>query len=203
MALRKTHLGLLATWIVIMVLGMAGLIAYQYRPGDPGNPALQWPEQETVSLWRDAGCFTLVIAIHPRCSCSRATLNELAHIQRYTARTMKTYLLFNVPTGQDDSWAETDLWGLSEGMVNTERIVDRNGTLCDRFGAATSGFGMLYSDNGELLFAGGITGSRAHEGDNYGRQAVIARVMGGEQHLPSGRAPVFGCSIDSTETAFK
>lgn len=41
-----------------------------------------------------------------------------------------------------------------------------------RFGAYTSGQVMLYDTDRRLAFNGGITGSRGHEGNNKGRQAI-------------------------------
>ena len=37
-----------------------------------------------------------------------------------------------------------------------------------RFGAETSGQTLLYDRDGRLLFSGGTTGSRGHDGDNAG-----------------------------------
>jgi hypothetical protein len=76
-------------------------------------------------------------------------------------------------------------------------IDDPDGAETRRFGAATSGETLLYSPAGKLLFRGGITASRGHSGDNYGRDAIVALV-----NKPSRRfsnTPVFGCSLLSKE----
>jgi hypothetical protein len=52
---------------------------------------------------------------------------------------------------------------------------------------------VLYSPNGELLFSGGITGSRGHAGQNPGEDAVIALVNG--RSLPLTHAHVYGCDL--------
>ena len=54
---------------------------------------------------------------------------------------------------------------------------------------------------GSLVFSGGITAARGHEGDNHGRSAI-------EDHLLHGGArvahtPVFGCDLFAESTAEK
>jgi hypothetical protein len=57
---------------------------------------------------------------------------------------------------------------------------------------------MLYDADGVLLFTGGITGARAHAGDNAGRQALVALL---NEMKPNGRtATVFGCSLFGRRT---
>ena len=51
--------------------------------------------------------------------------------------------------------------------------------------------------SGELLFSGGITGSRGHAGQNSGEDAVIALVNG--HSLPLTHSHVFGCDLFNPE----
>jgi hypothetical protein len=51
----------------------------------------------------------------------------------------------------------------------------------------------LYAPTGKLLFSGGITASRGHEGDNVGRSAIVSFILNG--HAPVNHTPVFGCSL--------
>ena len=61
------------------------------------------------------------------------------------------------------------------------------------FGAFTSGQALLYSKDGHLLFTGGITESRGHEGSNEGADAIETFVNHGR--LPTSETPVFGCAL--------
>ena len=63
-----------------------------------------------------------------------------------------------------------------------------------RFGAATSGQTFLYDARGGLLFSGGITGARAHAGDNAGRSAVVT-LLNGTGGPAAPRTSVFGCPL--------
>ena len=56
---------------------------------------------------------------------------------------------------------------------------DISGDEARRFGAATSGEALLYSPSGKLLFHGGITPSRGHEGGSVGRDALVRCVLDG------------------------
>jgi hypothetical protein len=70
---------------------------------------------------------------------------------------------------------------------------DLKGLIGKKFGAETSGYVLLYNPAGQLLFSGGITGSRGHAGDNAGEDAIIALVNG--QNPGVTHTSVFGCSL--------
>jgi hypothetical protein len=75
-------------------------------------------------------------------------------------------------------------------------VRDRGGVEAKRFGARTSGEVLLYSAVGRLLFFGGITGSRGHEGDNYGLTSLASFLTAtpSESAVTAG-SPVFGCAL--------
>jgi hypothetical protein len=66
-----------------------------------------------------------------------------------------------------------------------------------RFGVATSGHVLLFDAQGRLTFSGGITGARGHEGDNYGRDTVLAQIKGEKGDRLKG--PVFGCPLTTPQ----
>ena len=75
-------------------------------------------------------------------------------------------------------------------------LVDVDGREAARFGARTSGTVLVYSPHGALLFAGGITASRGHSGDNLGRDAVVTILDRGQPDRTA--TPVFGCPLCSS-----
>ena len=97
-------------------------------------------------------------------------------LKRSPARTSlpKTYVVFLKPSSMPDGWEQTDLWKTAAALPNATVVRDDDGREAERFGAATSGQTMLYDARGSLLFSGGITGARAHAGDNAGRSAIVA-----------------------------
>jgi hypothetical protein len=72
-------------------------------------------------------------------------------------------------------------------------VVDTGAVEAVRFGAQTSGLTLLFNEQGECLFSGGITASRGHAGDNIGRQAIVSCLA--NQRPQTNRAPTFGCAL--------
>jgi hypothetical protein len=77
-------------------------------------------------------------------------------------------------------------------------VIDPGGRFAAKLGATTSGHVLLYGADGALLYSGGITPARAHEGDTPGQTAIVAALYG---KTPAVRgAPVFGCGLASPAT---
>jgi len=80
-------------------------------------------------------------------------------------------------------------------------VFDQGGIECEKFRAQTSGLTLLYSVTGELLFQGGITPSRGHEGDNDGTAALEAILL--KQQTQVRQTSVFGCPLQTPDFAFR
>ena len=81
------------------------------------------------------------------------------------------------------------------GLPGVQIHQDAEGTEARRFGAETSGHTVLYDPNGWLLFRGGITAGRGHEGDNIGGDSIVALVTGAA--AAAQHTPVYGCRLFS------
>jgi hypothetical protein len=90
-------------------------------------------------------------------------------------------------------WAQTSLVRAARDIPGLNVIVDRNGSIAEKFGALTSGQVLMFDHRGRRVFAGGITGSRGHAGDNRGLTLVLALANGGI--TDSSQTPVFGCAL--------
>jgi hypothetical protein len=150
-----------------------------------------WPSATT--LQRSSDRPTLVVLAHPQCSCTRASLGELAEALARANVKPKTYVLFLKPDGFTEDWLQSDLWRTAASLPDTTVVRDDNGEEALRFGASTSGQTLLYDKSGHLLFSGGITGARAHRGDNEGRRAIVALLNQGSSASP--KTNVFGCRL--------
>jgi hypothetical protein len=135
--------------------------------------------------------------VHPHCPCSRATIGELAELMTHCQGRLGTTVLVLQPAGMSDAWVHTDLWSSAAAIPGVTVLADGEGREARRFGAATSGQSLLYSTDGRLLFAGGITESRGHSGDNAGRTAIESLVLGPETRATREHAatPVYGCPL--------
>jgi hypothetical protein len=102
-------------------------------------------------------------------------------------------VVFTIPDGVPADWEKKDLWNLATSIPGLRVIRDQGGGEAHRFDAEGSGHVLLYAPSGKLLFSGGITASRGHEGDNVGRSAIVSFILDG--HSPVSHTPVFGCSL--------
>jgi hypothetical protein len=176
--------------------GMTVLWNYQNAPGKTGIAPAQWPS--TCAIVRRPGRATLVMAIHPHCPCSRASLGELAILMTRLHQRLSAYILFYKPKDFDDAWEKTDLWDSAVRIPEVAVLSDTDGTEARHFAAFTSGQTLVYDTSGRLIFSGGITASRGHMGDNPGLQAIISNVLRGISE--PARFPVFGCSLETPTT---
>lgn len=182
-----------AVWLAGVGFGISKLLAYSYKPGVQLASARTWPAASTLSHSRTKATF--VLAVHPHCQCTRATLGELAIIAARCPNKIQTEILLYRPSGFNPGWSDTDLRQAAMQIPGAAIVDDHDGVEARRFGAATSGQAFLYDRTGRLLFKGGITASRGHSGDNLGRNAVIDLINSGVASASS--APVFGCSLQN------
>jgi hypothetical protein len=180
-------------WVGAVSAGLASLAAYDNRPGAAASPPPRWPAATRLTPAADRP--TLVMLAHPRCSCSRASLGELAELIARAPNRSKAYVVFVKPgrVGTSAGWEDTDLWRQAAAIPGVTVIRDDDGHEAGLFRAETSGQTFLYAPDGALLFTGGTTGARGHAGDNTGRSALLALLR---REAPGQRAtPVFGCSL--------
>jgi hypothetical protein len=177
-------------WLGAAALGLWVLWRYDNTPGEAARAPRQWPALTTLARASDRP--TLVMLAHPHCTCTGASLGELAEAIARAGTPPKTYILFMTPNGFADGWEQTALWRTASALPGVTVVRDDEGHVAQLFGAATSGQTLLYDPHGTLLFSGGLTGARAHAGDNPGRQALVNLLN--RESAPS-RTSVFGCPL--------
>ncbi len=186
---------LVLLWLGSAVFGFACLGNFEKAAGAPGQPPGQW-QGAAVPLGPVKP--TLIMLVHPKCPCSRASLSELNHLMALCPSRAAVFVFFLRPPGYTQAWVKTDLWRQAASIPGVRVCVDDNGEVARRFGAATSGETLLYAPSGRLLYQGGLTGARGHEGDNAGLFAVAALL----EERPDawnkaklGQEPVYGCPL--------
>jgi hypothetical protein len=174
-------------WMAAVGTGMAWFVDYKSRPGRiavaPSGDDSLVPRSELPRL---------LVLIHPRCVCSRATLAEIERLMSRNPGAIDVHALFYKPEGVPEDWEKTDTWEKASAMPGMHLSTIDDQALV-KFGAVTSGQVFLYDVQDHLIFSGGVTVGRAHEGDNTGRSSI-------ETYLRTGRAttataPVFGCIL--------
>jgi hypothetical protein len=184
---------------IIAALGWAFVVGasaqyvwrYQSTPGTFADAPAAWPHASSVT--RRQGEPVLIMFVHPQCTCSRASLEEFSRILERNREPVAAWVLFLRPSGTTEEWENTPSWEAARRLPGVRLLVDREGAEATRFGASTSGHTVLYDGNGQLLFAGGITGARGHVGANSGAQSLSAHLSGAKTGLH--QHDVFGCAF--------
>ena len=184
-----------AVWFAAVAGCFAVLWAYKARPGAGGEVATTWPSG--VDLRLNAALPTLVLIAHPHCACTKASVAELARLMTHIEGRVRAYALFIRPDGVDPDWEAATLFADTARIPGVSAVWDRLGAAAQRFGAMTSGHVLLYAKDGKLLFSGGITASRGHEGETLAAESIIAAVSGGAPKITF--AHIFGCALFSTQ----
>lgn len=173
--------GVVLAWCGVAAWGLREMFAHETTPGATTAAPAHWPADSRLPRGTTA---TIAMFVHPQCPCSRASLQELAAITLDGTTTLAV-----VVSGPE---VEGALWDAAGQIPRAVRIID-DGREAARFGALTSGYTVVYDGNGVRRFAGGVTGSRGHVGDNVGRDAIQQILRGGSNPRPEH--PVFGCAL--------
>lgn len=175
----------------ITVGGVYSLLKYETTPGAVGVTPTVWPDNSRISPSKDWP--TLIVFAHPRCPCTRATMSELELLIAHCKDRVVAHVVFFTFDGAPENWERTDMWSTAERIPGVTVWSDQEGRLAKEFGAATSGHTVLYDQNSQLAFRGGITASRGHAGDNAGRLAIEAILSEGVSDR--SESLVFGCPL--------
>jgi hypothetical protein len=181
-------------WASLVFLGARVMYRYESEPGAPGAPPSTWPSGSSISP--SNGKFTLVMLLHPDCPCSRASLVQLDRLIARVPEALAAIVLFSKPESQESEIRASELWEKASGMHGVSVIFDYRGLETGRFGGYVSGQTMLYGPDRRLVFSGGVTSSRGHEGDSAGMDALMLAVRGTARVIAT--APVFGCALSSS-----
>jgi hypothetical protein len=172
--------------------GLGCLVAFNGTPGRQAAGPAVWPVRSAIKLSPTVP--TIILFAHPMCSCTAATLEELDRVVLARRPSPAVRILF---VRSDPAWKPNDLWRRAEKLSGASVEWDEDSREARLFGAQISGLVFLYNTKGNLLFQGGITGSRGHSGDNYGAERLGAALDTGRSAAVS-RSPVFGCALFST-----
>jgi hypothetical protein len=180
-------------WCAVVGAGFFVMQRYSTTPGEQAPAAVLWPQDSHVE--RRPGSYNLVMALHPRCPCSHASVAELERILVAAPENTRVHVLAYQPSAPaaDDDWRDSELLRRVGRIPGVYLHLDQDAEEAERFGARTSGQVALYGPGGELLFHGGITSARGHEGDSAAHP-ILRALLGGERPPPT-TTPVYGCPL--------
>lgn len=188
---RLSRVGMLSAWILACITGLAIFWIYETTPGQEGGNPESWPS--TSALTRASDRPTLVMFLHPKCPCSRASVEEVSRLLATEPDAFALRFVFFQPDATEDSWVQTGLWETVRQFPHAKVVIDKDAREAKRFGAVTSGDTYLFDPSGELRFHGGLTPGRGHVGENAGLEAL--RQLARSQTPSLTRFAVFGCPI--------
>ncbi|MBI4717715.1 MAG: hypothetical protein HY763_07930 [Planctomycetes bacterium] len=178
-------------WGSLVACGFAWLVGYSATAGTGDHTGTAWPADSQLA--RQAGRPALLVFLHPSCPCSRATVEELSRLLTQVGREVAATVVMVRPDGFEPGDEHTAVWHSVARLPGVALVVDPGGGEARRFGAATSGCTLLYDAEGRLVFHGGITAARGHEGDNAGKSAILSWLSGAAAEPQE--TPVFGCPL--------
>ncbi|HZW06526.1 MAG TPA: hypothetical protein VFF65_05335 [Phycisphaerales bacterium] len=191
----------IAGWCVVVAACSAALHLWSRQPGGSDSPPAVMPQ--SLHHYQTPGRPTLLVALHPRCPCSRATVANLQRALRAPDRRCTVVAFIYAPRGE--VWTDTDLVARLSSLPDLQKVIDPEGAAAASLGMHTSGHVVAYNDAGVLAFTGGVTPSRGEEGDCPSLDALIGAITpsGDPATSQSGfaGASVFGCPLcNQTQT---
>ena len=173
-------------WASLLAAGFSLLAREEFTPVMAAAVLSTFPAHSVLALAPDVP--TLIFFAHPRCPCTRASMHELVDLMASLPHKVAVTVVFALPAGVAPHWEQGELWQEAATIPGIHVTTDRDGEESRRFGVKGSGHVLLYQPSGQLVFSGGITSSRGHEGDNPGRAAVISLIL--KHHSSVNHMPV-------------
>jgi hypothetical protein len=194
---------LCVAWLVCVASSFTALALYKAAPSEFGRTPLAYPSDSSVK--RTPQRAAMIMFIHPRCACSRASLTELGRVMASYrgALGVDVTVMVRSEAVADEALERAPLVAQARALQGAQVRFDVAGVEAMRFAAETSGHTVLYAADGSLRFSGGLTNSRGHEGPSLGH-AYLASALSeanesaskaGQQSLERRAAPVFGCGL--------
>jgi hypothetical protein len=191
---RRLTALLLAVWTAGAGAVLLAIDEYKARPGAAGATPrhADAPPAAANRPW-------LRMFVHPRCPCTRASINELRDLLAAAPADVYAEVVLVLPSGAPDDWRQAPIAVAAARLPHVVVRCDEGGAEADRFGVQTSGHVLLYGADGNLQFTGGITRSRGHQGHSTGSRAVAALLR--REPAADAEHPVFGCPLVADRTA--
>jgi hypothetical protein len=176
-------------WLGLILSWSSFLTGHQFRPGDASTFKQDWPQASRLHPSPDT--LTVVLFAHPECPCLSATLTETERLQTLLREPFRLFVVFEDDPAFD-LFRSRHFRRVSD-WKNAMVVHDADNHEIALFGVQTSGQVLIFDKDRRLLFSGGITESRAHEGDNINLERAVAA---GRSHASKvALTPVYGCSL--------
>jgi len=184
------QVGIAAFWACACVTGLVVMHRVETTGLPPAANTPSWPVNSPIS--RSSGRGTILMAIHPRCSCTKASLEGLRSFTEAATDPVDVVCLATIPEGADSDWTEGPNCQLARSIPGVTLILDPDGRIAAMHGLNTSGEVAAFDRDGKGFFTGGLTPGRGLAPSRN----VVATLL--DSSRPEGDStPVFGCALVS------
>jgi hypothetical protein len=177
-----------AFWLTLIGAGLVLVSHFENTSQASSGQTTRWPADSPVQLAPRGD--TLLMFAHPHCPCTKASLQELGRLLQKSRQPIAAHVFFVSPARYPSKWTLTDLWRTAAGIPSVVVHGDPDGAAANQFGAAISGYVLLFNSAGKLVFRGGITTECGRDGNNRGAENLAERLDARNTSL--AEAPVFG-----------
>ncbi|HYE60742.1 MAG TPA: hypothetical protein VD997_01995 [Phycisphaerales bacterium] len=189
---------LTAIWLVGLIGGTLTLAAYEQTPSSAfvasyGPDRISQVAQAALHQKLNKDGPTLIMFAHPFCPCTRASVAELHKLCSRNPGAAAHVLFFRPEKSEKLEWGDSALHEAARKIPGATLGEDRDGRIAASLGVSTSGTVLVLSSAGQVLFVGGITSGRGHQGDNAGADAVEAALRSQAPFV--NPMPAYGCSL--------
>ena len=185
----KWQIMLLVTGGLVLSALVMGFYQFALKSGDHQAIAA-WQDNLDLPLIEPGP--NLVMFLHPRCGCSLASLKELKQLVDRSPADLKVTLVImkyeQVPDADEKDFQE----GL-KGIRGARILRDPAGNMAKNLGAMTSGITYLVANDRKIIFQGGLTPSRGHEGETIGQAFILDWLR--TRREATVLEKVFGCGL--------
>lgn len=185
---------LAVVWLCAVAIVSGWLVVRSTSAGPRQAGPDSWPA--TILGPQSSDRLSIVVALHPKCPCSKATITQLSELARALGDTAEFVALLLVPSGMDADWMHSNTRDQLATLPSCRVILDHRGEAARALGMRTSGHVQAFSPDGSLVFSGGVTPSRGDLGPCAPLEVLSALASRpAEGNGPPAAAPVFGCQL--------
>jgi hypothetical protein len=176
-----------AIWLGAVLLVFGLLYRHTYQPNKvPTLPA----NEEAMEA---SSHFQVKLFAHPHCPCTRASLEQFGEsLTRFPADVQAEIIFVTAGLAESEIASSPRVLQARE-LPRAQVRFDATGEEAKRWGATVSGEVLAFDARGRLVFRGGITSGRGHQGGSTG-QVELENIVNGRSPGPCA-TPVFGCHL--------
>jgi hypothetical protein len=191
---KVVRIFLIVLWVVLFLSAYLFSINYSIKTEKVDK------ENQTTDLvkrYLSSGQRVLFFFIHPKCSCTLASIDEFKDLLKDEYKDIKIVAIVSTRSSVDNEFMYSESTNLIKELNQVEIFYDIGAIETQKLGIKTSGHLLFYDSLGNLLYSGGITVSRGHRGESVGKME-LSRRMKSSNNYQKYMADAYGCGFGSS-----